>query len=151
MPDDSRLRVCRLIYYFYIIIIRAGIARQIYIARLRNGLINIAVRRWFQVVRWYFCRCLMGFRPPPHAVKIPALVYGIEIRVGLRSLFIPPHLSEDSDIHGAHELLTKNIETMCWSPLAVQSELEHGGLWEDSLTWKRKMWSGFLNAPSPSA
>ena len=64
----------------------------------------------------------MRFCPAPHPVKIPALVYGVEVGVGLRRLSIPPHLPENSNVHRAHELLAQDIEAMCCSSLAVCSK-----------------------------
>ena len=67
------------------------------------------VLRRLQKVLRYLSRCLMLFCPFPYGVEIPAFVPGIKIHIGRRLLWIPPDLSEHTDVHGAHELLAENV------------------------------------------
>jgi hypothetical protein len=59
-------------------------------------------------------RQLMFLRPTPYIAKVFTLVHGVEVYEGLQLLswWLVPYLSEDSDISGAHKLLTENVEAV---------------------------------------
>lgn len=77
---------------------------------------SVTLLRWLEKVSGSVCRVwkLMLLRPLPHAIEIPTLMDGVEVDKGLQRLLwrLVPYLTEDTDIHSTHQLLTQNIETM---------------------------------------
>lgn len=123
-----------------------------YISRYRL-VYNIETRRWLQIVLRYFGRSLMFFCPLPHIVKVPALVDRVEVWVRCGLFPVPPHLSEDRDVNGAHQLLANDVQAVCFKVLTYlsKSQLCWGKLVADLQTWNFRISSEFTNAPSPRA
>jgi hypothetical protein len=68
----------------------------------------------------------MFLRPNPYVVKVPTLVHGVEVYEGLQLLswWLIPYLSENTDIRGAHELLTEDVEAVGWRTRSVMKSLQ---------------------------
>lgn len=90
--------------------------------------------------------------PVSDRFKVTADVLCVEIREGLWVFFVPPDLTEESNVDCTHQLLPKDVHTVCWKRLVrgfiyrFEREREHQVC---SLIWDRRMWPSFLNAPVP--
>ena len=61
--------------------------------------------------------------PLADSIEVPTGVSGIEIDVCLWGRGIPPHLAEDADVDGTHQLLAENVEAVSWpESVSVKSE-----------------------------
>jgi len=70
---------------------------------------SITIRRPLQIIGRDVLRSLVLLCPLPNGFKISAFVYSVEIYKDCRRLWIPPDLAEYPSVHGAHELLPKNV------------------------------------------
>jgi hypothetical protein len=52
------------------------------------------------------------FRPLPDVIKVTTSMLGVEVHKCFRCRWIPPDLTEHTNIHGTHQLLAKDIEAM---------------------------------------
>lgn len=94
--DDERSKACRLGY---------ALKHVLWLRRLKVVLGNVS---WSLVI--------LG--PVSDHLKVAADVLCVEIRKGLWVIFIPPDLSQESNVDCAHQLLPKDVHTVCWKGLA---------------------------------
>lgn len=76
----------------------------------------IARLGWLKKVWRRLRRYLMLFRPRSYVLKIAADMTSIEVHKGLWVVHLaalPPHLTKDSNVDAAHELLSYDVETVC--------------------------------------
>jgi hypothetical protein len=69
-----------------------------------------------QEIRWDVFRQLVLLSPLSELLEVAALVLGIEVDEWLGMVGVYPELTEDANIHGAHELLPYDIEAVCDMP-----------------------------------
>lgn len=67
-------------------------------------------------------RQLILFGPATDGVKVFTSMLSVEVNIGLRILGVNPDLTQYPTVHGAHELLTQNIEAMCCNERNHQSK-----------------------------
>ncbi len=68
----------------------------------RHRLIDILHPGPLQKICWHVFRRLVLESPLPHLLEISALMPRVEIGVCCGLVLIPPHLTQDTDIDGAH-------------------------------------------------
>lgn len=54
----------------------------------------------------------MLFSPSSDLFKVPASVFGVEVDVCFRGSLVPPHLTQNTDVDGAHELLADDVKAV---------------------------------------
>lgn len=59
-------------------------------------------------------RKLVSLRPFADLLKVATLVLSVEVDEGLRVIGVDPNLTQDSHVHGAHQLLADDIETVSY-------------------------------------
>lgn len=78
----------------------------------------VAWPRRLEIIFWGVLRQLSLFRPLPNVVVVAADVLGVEIDKGVWRVFARycvPHLAEDADIDGAHQLLSNDVEAVSYT------------------------------------
>lgn len=101
-----------------------------------------------QEIRWDVFRQLVLLSPLSELLEVAALVLGIEVDEWLGMVGVYPELTEDANIHGAHELLPYDIEAVCYTFISLPSGRVCSGS-SHLLTCRLTMNSSFLNAPWP--
>ena len=52
--------------------------------------------------------------PVTNGIEVTAAMFRVEVNEWLRSIGVNPDLTENSDVHGAHELLPQDVEAVGW-------------------------------------
>ncbi len=115
----------------------------------RYCLQNILLLRNLQIVLWYILRRLVLESPLPNSIKIPTLVFCVEIWIRQWAILIPPNLSKHPYIHVTHQVLSQDIKAMGCTTYQQPPTYERARRY--LLTWYLTISSEFLKAPSPRA
>ena len=88
--------------------------------------------------------------PFPHHIKVPANVLSVEVWESLWVVLVPPDLTEQANVNSAHQLLSKDVQTVSWAMLAIC----HVGQTKETgpaLNEPSGRWYGFQNDTVPRA